>query len=195
MQKNPDRTTPISVRVNFEEWEMFKMACRKEGLVSATTGINILIGATIKNIVSLRDLELAVNNEGYLLDDAEMPTILELQKKIESEHQQWSQAFHLLQEKLNQIEDSSKKTKLRLDLSENIAQVNLRLTLCKVKQQGNRLYIRATLPTKDGTNKKSQLLKTGTIATPEGLHIAEGKAKKLESDLMLERFNWSDWNA
>jgi len=74
-----------------------------------------------------------------------------------------------------------------------IRKTNSRLHLCSIKQKGNRLYIRATVPNKEGAGKKAQDLRTGAVATLQGLQIAEGKAKKLESDLMLDRFNWQDW--
>ena len=191
MQKIPERTTPISVRVNPDEWESFKLACRKEGLSSATNGINLLIAAVVRKLISLSELEQVLSNETEIEEVPETSPLTKLQEEFAIERQAWSDSFEQLSQKIKILEELTQTPKK--DLAEEIAQVNQRLTLCKIKQKGNRLYLRASVPSKDGTSKRSQILKTGTIATLEGLHIAEGKAKKLESDLMLERFKWSDW--
>jgi integrase len=72
--------------------------------------------------------------------------------------------------------------------------LNAKLERVKIRQKGNRLYLRATLPARTGTGKWSQTdVRTGCPATETGYKAAFGKAQKLESDLILERFNWDDW--
>lgn len=60
--------------------------------------------------------------------------------------------------------------------------------------RGNRLYLRATLPLKnDGSGRKQQDISTGLKDDPQGRKIAAARAKKLEADLALQKFKWSDW--
>jgi hypothetical protein len=75
----------------------------------------------------------------------------------------------------------------------DINQANQRLHRVKLRQKGNRLYIRATLPSKAGLGTARYELPTGIPATPHGLKLALAKAQSLESDLLLERFNWDTW--
>lgn len=72
--------------------------------------------------------------------------------------------------------------------------LNAKLTRVKIRQKNNRLYLRATLPPKDGQGKDKQYeIATGCPPTEKGFQAALGKAQKLESDLLLERFTWDDW--
>lgn len=72
----------------------------------------------------------------------------------------------------------------------DINSANSRLSKVKIRIRGDRLSLRATLPTKDGTGKKQQDIATGLPATPQGLKLALAKAQSLESDILLERFTW-----
>ncbi len=77
----------------------------------------------------------------------------------------------------------------------NLTIANERLHKVKIRQKGEKLYLRASLPSK---NPQSQLyqqydIKTGLPPTSEGIKIAYARAQKLESDLFLGVFNWSDW--
>jgi len=181
MIENSERTIPISIRVNPREWDEFKRLCRKEEIVSATAGINILIVATLKKIVSLNNLESLINKE-----PAENQ-----QNEPENELKSLIKSIEELDQKVKVLEELSQNR--QQDIVQNLAQVNQGLTLCCIRKKGKRLYIRATLPLKEGIGKKSQELKTGAIANQEGLLIAQLKAKKLETDLMLGRFQWNDW--
>jgi len=72
--------------------------------------------------------------------------------------------------------------------------LNAKLERVKIRQKGSRLYLRATLPPKSGEGKWCQTdVRTGCPATDDGYKAAYGKAQKLESDLIFERFSWADW--
>lgn len=77
----------------------------------------------------------------------------------------------------------------------NIETANAKLHRVKIRQKGERLYLRATLPNKDGSGKKQHELATGIPATDKGVKIALGKAQQLESDLVLEKFTWDNWQS
>jgi hypothetical protein len=50
------------------------------------------------------------------------------------------------------------------------------------------------LPPKDGEGKWKQYeVRTGCFAGDNGYKAALAKAQKMESDLIFERFQWSDW--
>jgi len=71
---------------------------------------------------------------------------------------------------------------------------NKRLTRVQMRVRGKKIYLRATLPKKDGNGTKQQDIATKLdIGSPEALRIAFSKAQRLESDLNLERFDWADW--
>jgi hypothetical protein len=76
----------------------------------------------------------------------------------------------------------------------NIEEANGKLTRVKVRIKGNRLYLRATLPPKTGKGDPKQYeLSTGLPNNTQGIKTALARAQRLESDLNLERFTWSDW--
>ena len=60
-------------------------------------------------------------------------------------------------------------------------------------QRGKSYSLRARLPDKSTGKLRQQWISTGCKATKTGLKIAHAKASKLESDLLLERFDWADW--
>jgi integrase len=72
---------------------------------------------------------------------------------------------------------------------------NAKIDRVKIRQKGDKLYLRATLPCKPGhgDGAKQYELSTGCRNTPEGIKIALGKAKKLEADILLDRFDWKNW--
>jgi integrase len=71
---------------------------------------------------------------------------------------------------------------------------NAKLDRVKIRQKGSRLYLRATLPPKNGEGAwKQHEIKTGCPATDQGIKSAFGKAQRLESDLIFDRFDWIDW--
>jgi integrase len=75
-----------------------------------------------------------------------------------------------------------------------IERINATLTRVKIRIRSNRLYLRATLPARDGSGgKKQQEIATGLPNTADSLRVAKARAQRLESDLNLERFKWSDW--
>ena len=74
--------------------------------------------------------------------------------------------------------------------------LNAKLEKVKIRQKGNRLYLRATLPPKRGDGGWRQAeIATGCPATDDGCKAAFGKAQKLESDLIFDKFQWNDWIA
>lgn len=79
-------------------------------------------------------------------------------------------------------------------MTDPIAKANARLDRVKIRQKNNRLYLRATLPAKDGSGKWKQTdVATGCPAGDKGYKAALAKAQKMESDLIFDRFNWDDW--
>ena len=81
---------------------------------------------------------------------------------------------------------------------EELKKINRRLKLAKVgvtiKQVGDRLYLRATLPPKPGETKPKQRdLTLGIYANPAGLKRAEAEARKLGGQLACKEFSWEDW--
>jgi len=172
-------TVPISVRVNPSQWQEFKMLCRREGITSATAGINILILAALKKIVSLNELE-SLNKETNILQNEQ------------NQPQSMLKVLEELNQKVKALEELTQNN-TRNNIAEDLVRVNQALKLCSIRQKGKRFYLRATLPLKQGTGRKSQEIRTGAIASKEGLSIAQSKAKKLESDLSLSKFQWSDW--
>lgn len=75
-----------------------------------------------------------------------------------------------------------------------IDKANDRLEKVKIKQRGNRLILRATLPPKPGQGIKPRqyTLSTGLPVTSEGLKLAVIEAQKIEADLIYGRFSWSE---
>jgi integrase len=72
----------------------------------------------------------------------------------------------------------------------NIDQANSKLSRVKIRQKGQRLYLRATLPNRNGQGQKQTDIATGCPATEQGLKLALAKAQALEADILLERFTW-----
>lgn len=75
--------------------------------------------------------------------------------------------------------------------------INLRLRAAKVGvavlQRGNRLYLRATLPPKPGSDQvraHQQDVSLGVYANPAGLERAEAEAQKLGGLLACREFDW-----
>ena len=179
MEETYQPTVPISVRVNPSQWQEFKKLCRREGITSATAGINILILAALKKIVSLNELE-SFNKETNILQNEQ------------NQPQSMLKALEELNQKVKALEELTQNN-TNNNIAEDLIRVNQALRLCSIRQKGKRFYLRATLPLKQGTGRKSQEIRTGAIANKEGLSIAQSKAKKLESDLSLSKFQWSDW--
>ncbi len=77
----------------------------------------------------------------------------------------------------------------------NLIMANNKLHKVKIRQKGEKLYLRASLPDKNNQSQVYQQydIKTGLPPTSEGIKIAYARAQKLESDLFLGVFNWSDW--
>jgi hypothetical protein len=63
----------------------------------------------------------------------------------------------------------------------------------KIRQKGQRLYLRATVPNRNGEGQKQTDIATGCPATEQGLKLALAKAQALEADILLERFTWEQW--
>jgi hypothetical protein len=81
---------------------------------------------------------------------------------------------------------------------EEVEKINNRLKIAKVgvtvRQIGERLYLRATLPPKPGETKPKQRdLSLGIYANPAGLKRAEAEARKLGGELACKEFCWEGW--
>jgi integrase len=89
-----------------------------------------------------------------------------------------------------------------------LSEANARLKQAKVKvaiecrEESGSLYLRATLPPKPGSVKKSLYQQRiplrsdqgiGVKITPVGIKYAEQQAKRLSADLVLSQFNWDMW--
>lgn len=77
-----------------------------------------------------------------------------------------------------------------------IEAINQRLadTGIRVYLRGKKLYLRATLPSKDGTGEKQQWVSLGLGTTPIELEQAEAKAWELHAQRVMERFDWTNWS-
>ena len=65
----------------------------------------------------------------------------------------------------------------------------------QIQQQGNSLYLRASLPPKPSSDKgvHQQRISLSLLASPEGIKQAELEAKKLEIKLVERSFSWQDY--
>lgn len=81
------------------------------------------------------------------------------------------------------------------DFGEALGKTNTALDRVQIRQKGDRLYLRATLPPKpgDGNKPKRCELSTGYGAHPEGLKFAKAKALEIEGQLIREKFDWTPW--
>lgn len=77
----------------------------------------------------------------------------------------------------------------------NIEQANEKLDKVRIRATGNKLYLRATLPLKpgQGKGKKQQDIKTGCDNNAKGISKALGQARKLESQICDQTFDWVNW--
>lgn len=65
-----------------------------------------------------------------------------------------------------------------------------------IERRGQKLGLRGSFPKKPGEGgqrNKQRRIPLGIYANPEGVKVAIAKAKRLESDLVMERFQWADW--
>ena len=86
-------------------------------------------------------------------------------------------------------------------MEDKIAAINARLKAAKtgvaVCLRGDKLSLRATLPPRPGsdhTKPCQQYIALGVYASPEGLKNAEAKAKRVGADLVLDKFDWSEYS-
>jgi integrase len=81
------------------------------------------------------------------------------------------------------------------DFREALGKTNTGLDRVQIRQKGDRLYLRATLPPKpgDGDKPKQYELSTGYGAHSEGLRFAKAKALEVEGQLLREAFDWTPW--
>ncbi|MBP0016051.1 MAG: hypothetical protein J7647_00665 [Cyanobacteria bacterium SBLK] len=90
------------------------------------------------------------------------------------------------------IQKSGEKT--GKDFQSELDRVNEGLDKVKVRKKSDRLYLRAVLPPKAGSGKwQRQEIAVGVKANLTGLNKAKAKAKKLDSDLFLNQFDWGEW--
>ncbi|TAG98770.1 MAG: hypothetical protein EAZ18_00405 [Oscillatoriales cyanobacterium] len=81
------------------------------------------------------------------------------------------------------------------DFGEELGRANKSLDKVQIRQKGDRLYLRATLPAKpgDGEKPKRYELSTGYGTHSEGLKFAKAKALEIEGQLLRENFDWTPW--
>lgn len=66
----------------------------------------------------------------------------------------------------------------------------------RILRQGDRLYLRATLPPKPGTQRVKPFQQKIALFLPcskQGIRLAQNKAIKLGSELIEGEFEWADW--
>ena len=82
-----------------------------------------------------------------------------------------------------------------MSLKALIEKANAKLDHIKIKQRGKKLSLRGTLPKKPGKGSgvEQTFVSLGLSANEDGVRVALAKARKLEDDLLYERFNWGDW--
>jgi hypothetical protein len=78
-----------------------------------------------------------------------------------------------------------------------IERANQGLNRVKIVCRGRKLSLRGSLPKKpgEGRGNRQQTIALGIFANPEGVKVALAKAQRLESDLNLDRFSWTEWAA
>lgn len=85
-----------------------------------------------------------------------------------------------------------------MDFQKLVEEANLRLRgrrcRCRIELRKKALVLRATLPSKDGSQPKQQRVAIGVPATATGLADAEFQALRLDSDLRSGNFCWSSWS-
>jgi integrase len=76
-----------------------------------------------------------------------------------------------------------------------IEKANQGLNRVKIERRGRKLALRGSLPKKpgEGRGNKQRYITLGVFANPEGVKVALARGQRLESDLNMERFRWSDW--
>jgi integrase len=81
------------------------------------------------------------------------------------------------------------------DFGEELGKINAVLDRVQIRQKGDRVYLRATLPPKpgDGDKPKRYELSTGYRTNADGLRFAKAKALEIEGQLLREAFDWSPW--
>ena len=76
-----------------------------------------------------------------------------------------------------------------------IEKVNQGLSRVAIERRGSKLALRGSFPKKpgEGRGNKQRQIALGIFANPDGVKVAKAKAQRLESDLNMDRFKWSDW--
>lgn len=77
---------------------------------------------------------------------------------------------------------------------EKLGRLNQSLSRCSVRLKDCNLYIRATLPSRDGEGRKQYEISLRAPANDLGLRVAEARAKELDSMIILGSFTWEKWD-
>ncbi len=80
------------------------------------------------------------------------------------------------------------------ELSVEAVNERLKHTGVRLEQRGNKLSLRATLPSRRGEGQRQQRISLGVEAIPLGLEYAEAKAWELAAQKAQNRFQWEDWD-
>jgi hypothetical protein len=74
-------------------------------------------------------------------------------------------------------------------VDQQVEAANKKLSRLKIRNKGNKLYLRGTLPPKpsDGILPRQYELSTGLPFTQEGIKVALARAQEIESRLILEK--------
>ena len=76
-----------------------------------------------------------------------------------------------------------------------IEKANQGLSRVAIERRGQKLALRGSFPKKpgEGRGNKQRQIALGIFANPDGVKVAKSIAQRLESDLNMDRFKWSDW--
>jgi hypothetical protein len=80
-------------------------------------------------------------------------------------------------------------------IDQAVKQANQGLNRVKIFRRGRKLALCGTFLKRlgEGMGNRQTTISLGVFANPSGVKVVLAKAQRLESDLNMERFQWSDW--
>ncbi|NEZ61091.1 hypothetical protein [Adonisia turfae] len=81
------------------------------------------------------------------------------------------------------------------DVDKLIKAANSKLDILRIERRGQKLSLRGTLPKKPGKGRgnEQQRIPLKIYANADGVKVALARAKRAESDLSLQQWDWSHW--
>ncbi|MEM8610368.1 MAG: hypothetical protein AAGF93_00005 [Cyanobacteria bacterium P01_H01_bin.105] len=81
------------------------------------------------------------------------------------------------------------------DVDKLIKTANSKLDVLRIERRGQKLSLRGTLPKKPGKGRgtQQQRIPLKVYANADGVKVALARAKRAESDLSLQQWDWSQW--